>query len=212
MALYAAPWVSKRAAADEAERLIGEAALRARGLVGRVVARTDGLDWLPLTGSPGAWRARARDDTGASRGAVEAGFEHLRRMRVLPAGTFVFVVSDFLEPPGDDVWLAGARRGWDVVPVVVQDPTWESSFPKAVGGLTLPIGDPETGRTVLRRVGKEEAVERRRSNERRLADLLARFAELGMDSVLLTSDVPDDVLRAFVTWADARKTPPGRAW
>lgn len=212
MALYAAPWVSKRAAADEAERLIGEAALRARGLVGRVVARADGLDWLPPTGNPSAWRARDYEGSGASHGAVEAGFEHLRRVRALPAGAFVFVVSDFLDPTRADVWLGAVRRGWDVVPVVVQDPTWEASFPTEVGGLTLPIVDPETGRTFLRRIGKEEAVERRGSNEHRLADLLARFAELGMDSVVLTSHAPDDVLRAFVVWADARKTPPGRAW
>ena len=212
MELYAAPWVRKRVAADEAERLIGEAALRARGLVGRVVAHVDGVDWLPPTGNPGAWRARPVDLAESPSNAVEASFTHLARMRALPAGTFVFVASDFLAPPPDDVWLAALRRGWDIVPVVVQDPTWEASFPVDVGGLTLPLADPETGKTVLRRVGKEEAAERRRSNERRLADLLASFAELGMDPVLLAADDPDDVLRAFVRWSEARKKPPGRAW
>ena len=32
--------------------------------------------------------------------------------------------------------------GWDVVPVVVQDPVWERSFPD-VGGVTLPLADPD---------------------------------------------------------------------
>src|SRR5205807_649758 len=66
------------------------------------------------------------------------------RELALPATSFVFVVSDFLVPPDEEAWAEAAARGLDLVPVVVQDPDWEQSFP-AVGGCVLPVADPATG-------------------------------------------------------------------
>ena len=42
------------------------------------------------------------------------------------------------------MWAAALERRWDVVPVVIQDPTWEQSFPD-VGGVVVPIADPASG-------------------------------------------------------------------
>jgi hypothetical protein len=41
--------------------------------------------------------------------------------RDLPAGTFVFIVSDFLEAPTRDEWLDALERRYELVPVIVQD-------------------------------------------------------------------------------------------
>ena len=64
--------------------------------------------------------------------------------RDLPAGTFVFVVSDFLVQPSRDQWLYALERRWEIVPVVVQDPVWEQSFPD-VAGAVVPFLDAGTG-------------------------------------------------------------------
>ena len=56
-----------------------------------------------------------------------------RRRRSLPPGTFVFVCSDFLAAPAPETWLRALGLRWDVVPVVVQDPVWEQSFPPSTG-------------------------------------------------------------------------------
>ena len=56
----------------------------------------------------------------------------------------MFVLSDFLAPPPDDSWLEAVERGWDVIPVVIQDPTWEQSFPD-VSGIAIPFADVTAG-------------------------------------------------------------------
>src|SRR5262249_57479644 len=63
-------------------------------------------------------------------GGLEHAFELLARgRRSLPAGTFVFVCSDFLSPPSPEAWLGplGLRRG--VGPGVVQGPVCGRGFP-----------------------------------------------------------------------------------
>jgi uncharacterized protein (DUF58 family) len=60
---------------------------------------------------------------------------------LLPAGTFLFVLSDFLMPFDDQAWIAAIERRWDIVPVVIQDPVWERSFPD-VGGVVAPVPRP----------------------------------------------------------------------
>jgi hypothetical protein len=46
----------------------------------------------------------------------------------LGRGSFVFLVSDFLVLPPEEVWREAFERGWDIVPVVLKDPVWERSF------------------------------------------------------------------------------------
>jgi hypothetical protein len=52
------------------------------------------------------------------------------------------VLSDFLAPPAPGVWQVLSVLGWDVVPVIVQDPRWEQCFPD-VSGLALPLAQPD---------------------------------------------------------------------
>jgi uncharacterized protein (DUF58 family) len=211
MSLYPEPWLDKEAALQCAIRLIGESGLEARGLVGWLSIGADATDWRPPQGNPTRWRTRPveiRFD-GPEDGLARA-FEHLQYSRALTAGSFVFVLSDFLAPPPEEELVAAVARGWDVVPVVVQDPLWEASFPEEVGGLVLPLEDPVTHRLTPVRLSRREARERRAANEHRLAELVRRYAELELDPVVLTSDDPGEILQRFLEWSEARLAPVGR--
>jgi len=180
MAIHAppSPWLDKRRAADTAGDLIE---LSARAEHGEVV----GVD--------------------AHDGGVALALEALlRRPARLPGGSFVFVVSDFLVPVPASVWTRLRSFSWDVVPVIVQDPVWEQSFP-AVGGVVLPLADPVTGRAEDVWISSREARERKRANERRIAELLARFRRLLFDPVLVDDADPLRVGARFHAWAERRR-------
>jgi hypothetical protein len=135
---------------------------------------------------------------------LELAFERLAQSRrSLPPGSFVFVCSDFVRPLRPEVWLRALGFRWDLVPVVVQDPVWEQSFPP-VGGLVVPFADPARGRVRKVRLSRREAEVRREANQARLERLLADFRSLGLDTVLVGDDSPDAVLTQFTTWAEAR--------
>jgi uncharacterized protein (DUF58 family) len=135
--------------------------------------------------------------------AVAPALAHLRGSRAdAPAGSFVFVLSDFLAPPSDDAWRRALARGWDVVPVVAQDPVWERSFP-AVGGLLLPVLAGDRVRGV--RLSRREAAGRRDLHERRFAELLRGFAALRLDPVVLDGSDARAIDAAFHAWARRRR-------
>jgi uncharacterized protein (DUF58 family) len=205
MGLYPAelPWLHKPAAVAVAGRMIVESALAAQGFPGYL----DHADpheprWLPPNRRENAAVIRERDLPHAAYTAPEdtllRSFRQLERARAdVPAGSFVFVLSDFLAPLPKAMWQAGLALGWDVVPVVVQDPLWEQSFPD-VSGFVLPIPEPV-------RLSRGEARERREANERRLAQLLEAFGALEIDPVVLSTAEPVDVLSAFLGWHERRR-------
>ena len=79
---------------------------------------------------------------------LERSIAHLaEHPRAVSAGTFIFVLSDFIPTPSKEMWLTAVEHRWDLVPVVIQDPTWEQSFPD-VSGIVVPLRDPRTGRIV----------------------------------------------------------------
>jgi hypothetical protein len=140
----------------------------------------------------------------ATHDTVELALEQLAAHRfALPPGTFVFVLSDFLAPPPADAWVAALAHHWDLVPVVIQDPMWEQSFP-AIGGIALPLADPATGLVHEVRLTEAEADARKCENEDRLSRCLEGFAQLGVEPILLGSTAPDDILAGFIAWADER--------
>lgn len=184
--------------------LIRMSAQAARSLTGYVDHAEGEVYWKPPRSErfadPGAHdRAfRAPDD------AVTLGLQHLRRhRRELPTQAFVFVVSDFLVPPDMHAWQRASEQRWELVPVVVQDPVWERSFPE-VGGITVPYADPKTGGVVPVYFTRKEASLRRREHEVRAAALTSSFRALGIEPVLVGSERPDAVLSAFLRWADLR--------
>jgi uncharacterized protein (DUF58 family) len=176
------PWLQKHAAVAEAVRMIANSALAARSVAHVVEPRMDDGD-----------------------GGVEAGLRALvERTRRLPPGTFVFLLSDFLSFPRDDVWADALAHRWDVVPVVIQDPLWEQTFPD-VAGAVLPVLDPASGRIRLVRLRRSEARARRDENEKRLAAILARFEAMGIAPVRVSEHDPRAVHASFLAWADERR-------
>lgn len=199
MAIHAppSPWLDKRAAAETAGRLIEASAAAEQG----EVLSVDGALRHPVR--------RGREDVGGSYDAPETSLTValdalVRESRVLPTGSFVFVVSDFLVPVPARLWLRLRALRWDVVPVIVQDLVWEQTFP-AVGGVVLPVADPTSGQVQDIWVSAREARERARDNEARFDELLSRFRRLGFDPVVLDTSDPREIGDRFRAWADRRR-------
>jgi uncharacterized protein (DUF58 family) len=205
------PWLRKPEALREATILIGDSAVAARGLLGYFDEADGDAHWRPprsqheldVLGSERPFRAPADTLERSLRYLVE-------QRRDLPAGSFLFVVSDFLAPPRRESWLRALERRWEIVPVVAQDPVWERSFPD-VSGAVVPFADPETGRVTLVRLAGSECAARRDENERRHRELLQGMRALDLDPVVVSSDHRKDVVHAFLTWADQRLFTRGRA-
>ena len=199
------PWLQKPVAIRAAIRLIGDSAAAARGLVGYLDEAGGELFWRP----PRSERELGRIDLDrpftAPSDTVARGLEHLvRQRRDLPAGTFVFVLSDFLHEQSRDDWLRTVERRLEIVPVVIQDPVWEQSFPR-VHGAALPLRDIETNGRNLAYLTESEVEERRATHETRLRRLIRGFRSLDLDPVLVSSHTTHDVVRSFLTWADQRQ-------
>ncbi len=207
MALYPdeLPWLSKPRALRAVWQAVATTAVRELGLAGYLDTAT-GDGWLPPRSLVGFDAVVDRQATAGWDGAGDGLAEALRRLaqsrRSLPAGTFVFVCSDFLRPLPPEAWLRALAFRWDLVPVVLQDPVWEQSFPPAAG-LVVPFADAR-GRLRLARLTRKEARDRRESNEARLTQLVSDFRSLGLDPIVIGDAAPQAVLAQFADWAEAR--------
>jgi hypothetical protein len=103
-----------------------------------------------------------------------------------------------------DTWLDAVGHGWDVVPVVIQDPVWERSWPD-IGGVGVPVSDPHGGRPELVRLSRRQATRRRGEHEARYAKLLAELESLGLRPVELGASDSASVEDAFLAWAEERR-------
>ena len=204
------PWLDKPQAMRHAVELI----LASAGVAGGFVGYLDYADGDPHWRQPKGERKliEIRDERlwssefGGPPDWLERSLEHLAgHPRAVTPGTFVFVLSDFIPAASEEVWLAAVEHRWDVVPVVIQDPTWEQSFPE-VSGIVLPLRDPRTGRLVPVRPTQKEAAARRAANEARVVDLLELFRTLDVDPIVLSSSDRGDVLAQFLVWTELRRT------
>jgi hypothetical protein len=145
-----------------------------------------------------------RSDFDAPEDNVERALEFLSTMRsTVSIGSFVFVLSDFLVPPPAEAWAHAVDRGWDVVPVIVQDPVWEQSFPE-IDGVAVSLADAHGDRPRRVRLGAHDVQERRRANEERLDTLQRDFVRLGLDPVLVGASGQEAVHGALLEWTQAR--------
>jgi uncharacterized protein (DUF58 family) len=219
MALYApdSPWLCKPAAVAAAVDLIVASTRAAHGLLGYLdlAGSEEEHFWLPPRSQADAAEVARRLDAApfdAPADGVQRGLEQLGRLRRdLPAGSFVFVVSDFLEPPPPEAWSRAQARRWELVPVVVQDPTWEQDFP-AIASMVTPLADPAGGRLTYVRLSRAEVEARGAANRARRAALLAELEARELAPVLVDSADPEEILRGFVEWSDRRGTSRGRVW
>jgi hypothetical protein len=206
------PWLNKVEAVRVILKLIGDSALAAQAYTGYLDHATGDPYWAP----PKSQRTLYELDTDrgfrAPADAVTRGLEELlRHTRDAPPGTFVFVVSDFLEPPSRALWLRAIARRWEVVPVVVQDPEWEQSFPD-VSGILVPFADPQTGRPAYAELTAGEVEERRRSNQARRAQLVYLLRGLDLEPVLVDRSDVRSVFASFMTWVERRQSTRSGTW
>ena len=184
--------------------LIGQSAVAARSLTGYLDHAEGEPWWRPprseQRADPGLFDRpfRAPPDT-VSRGLDFLG-EHRRDQ---PTQAVVFVVSDFVVPPDLAVWQRALEHRWELVPVLVQDPAWERTFPD-VAGISVPFTDPASGRVVPVHLTRGEAARLREENERRWDGLLHGFRSLGLEPVVVHTHDLGSMLDAFLRWADLR--------
>lgn len=211
------PWLRKDEALRTAATLIADSVAEARGLVGYLdfAEGAEAPFWRPPASSREPWSISDRhlhhptyyapDDN------LTLALEFLEgHRRSLPGGSFLFILSDFLVMPERDVWERIGEHRWDVVPVIVQDPIWEQSFPP-VDGIVIPLAGID-GRVRLVRLRAGESESRRRMHIARRDALLDDFAALGIEPVLLSSSDREHVLAALLEWAVGREFEHGRGW
>ena len=203
------PWLDK----PQAMRTVVELVLASAGAAGGFVGYLDYADGEPHWRQPKGERKliELRDDRlwsseyGGPTDWLERSIDHLAaHTRAVTPGTFVFVLSDFIPPPSHEVWLAAIEHRWDVVPVVIQDPTWEQSFPD-VDGIVVPLRDPRSGRVVPVRLSRKDVRERKAANEARY-EIFETFRLLDVDPILVTSSERGAVLEPFLVWTSMRRT------
>jgi uncharacterized protein (DUF58 family) len=212
MAHYAPPlpWLDK----PQAMRHTVDLVLASAGAAGGFVGYLDYADGEPHWRQPKGERKliELRDERlwsseyDGPTDWLERTIEHLaERPRAVSPGTFVFLLSDFVPPPSRDVWLAAFEHRWDLVPVVIQDPVWEQSFPD-VSGIVVSLRDPATGKVVPVRLRRTEAEARREANEARLQELLEGFRALDLDPIVVSSSERHEILAPFLEWTELRRT------
>jgi uncharacterized protein (DUF58 family) len=192
------PFLSKPQTLARVAALVADSALAARSAFGFFEFRDD----TPFFSPPGARGARTLLDQwtqapgrGGGR-SVEQLLHALAAERAqLPAGTLVFVLSDFRRTPSDVVWPLVLDAGWELVPVVIQDPAWEQSFPPEAAGLVLEQDDGPV------RIGTSDAVRLKGEHECRIGEIAAWSARRGFDAVIPQGYEPPELVAAFRTWA-----------
>jgi uncharacterized protein (DUF58 family) len=215
MSFYAPPlpWLDKTEAMRQAAELILESASLVGGFVGYLDHGDGGGNpyWIPPRGVRRLWELTSERLPSRAFSAppdtLQRAFGHLtEHRRAVAAGSFVFCLSDFIPMPSEEVWLWAAQEsGWDVIPVVIQDPTWEQSFPD-VSGIEVPLRDPRSGRSTPVRLTASEASARRRVNEERIGRLIDAFRDLDLEPVVVASDDRAEILGSFLEWAEVRLT------
>jgi len=221
MALYPPelPWLRKPDAVRVAADILVVSATNQRSLVAYLDFATHAAEsaagtphWVPPRAQANVWarglRERIADDLAqpfdAPEDDLQLALEFLATRRsAVPIGSFVFVLSDFIAPVPSDTWAQTSGYGWDVVPVIVQDPVWEQSFPE-IGGVLVTMADAHDGAARQVRLRPREVAERRRAHEARLVGIRAGFERLGLDSVLVGSADPTAVHASLLAWAQTR--------
>lgn len=206
MALYPReyPWLHKPAAVREMAEVVALSAAHYHC----PLAFLDAESWRPPSTSTGLeGLVELLDEHGYDReeDTVDSLFGRLRSVEhLLPGGSFVFCCSDFMQVPSEQTLALILDQEWDLVPVVVQDPLWEQSYPEAAAEVALPVFD-EAGRFRLLRESRAEVQERREAHEARLRRLEELFTGYGFPPIVISELGPAPLEEALRSWNVRRR-------
>ena len=184
--------------------LLGASAIAARSLTGYLDYAEGDAYWRPPRTEQRAAPHTFEREFHAPDDTVTLGLQFLgEHRRDLPTQAFVFVVSDFIVPPDLEAWQRALEHRWELVPVIVQDPLWERTFPD-VGGIAVPYTEPGSGLVSPIYMTRREAAHLRAEHEQRWDGLIRGFRALGIESVAVHTHDLAGMLDAFLRWADLR--------
>ena len=184
--------------------LIAQRAIAARSLTGYLDYAEGEPYWRPPRTEARAELGTFDRDFRAPEDTVSAGLQFLGEpRRDLPTQAFVFVLSDFIVPPDLGVWQRALEHRWELVPVMIQDPQWERTFPD-IGGISVRYADPVGDGVSPIYLTRREATALRREHEQRYDALIRGFRSLGLEAVGVDTHDVGDMLGAFLRWADVR--------
>ena len=204
------PWLDKPKAMRNTVELILASAGASGGYVGYLDYADGNAHWRQPKGERKLIELKDErlwsNEYGGPQDWLERSIAHLaEHRRAVSPGTFIFLLSDFVPAPPKDVWLVAFENRWDLVPIVIQDPVWEQSFPD-VSGIVVPLRDPDTGRVSNVRLKRREVEARRKANEERMLELIDQFRLLDIDPIVLSSDDTSEILAPFLMWTELRRT------
>jgi uncharacterized protein (DUF58 family) len=201
MALYPReyPWLHK----PDAVRQVAEIVALSANQYHCPLSYLDDESWRPPSTTTGLEQllelVDARGYDGAD-GTLDSLFGLLHSVEhLLPAGTFIFCCSDFLQMPSERTLAMISDADWALVPVVVQDPIWEQSYPEAAAEVALPVLDDD-GRFRLLRQSRTTVRERREANEARLRRLEELFTGYGFPPLVVSKVGPEALAEALRSW------------
>jgi uncharacterized protein (DUF58 family) len=206
MALYPReyPWLHK----PDAVRQIAEVVALSAGHYHCPLAFLDADNWRPPSTGTEAEELTLLLEEGAydrSEETIDSLFGRLHSVEhMLPGGSFIFCCSDFLEVPSQRTLATIVDAEWELVPVVVQDPLWEQSYPEAAGEVSLPVHDG-AGRFRLLRQSRAEVRERRLAHEARLRRLEELFTGYGFPPIVISEVGTDALAVALMSWNVRRR-------
>lgn len=193
------PWLHK----PDAVRSMAEVVALSAGHYHCPLSFLDEDSWRPPSTSTGLAEIMEHLDEGDYSGAedtLDSLFGRLQSVEhLLPGGSFIFCCSDFLQVPSERTLAMIIDADWALVPVIVQDPLWEQSYPEAAAEVALPVLD-ESGRFRLLRQSRAEVSERRQAHEARLRRLEELFTGYGFPPIIVSEDGPDALGDALRSW------------
>ena len=210
MGLYPEPWLSKPTALRALWKLVSSTALGELGLVGYLDAsgpRT--ASWLAAERGRRARARRSAPGRLAVRGRRRRARRRVRASRRRPPlaaarNLRLRLLGLPRRRPNPAWWARALAYRWDVVPVILQDPVWEQSFP-AVEGLVVPVRRPGHGQDACDssppRRGRRAPPGKRGAARRSSSASCARSASSRSSSRAPTSRPS---LEALSTWGETR--------
>jgi uncharacterized protein (DUF58 family) len=185
--------------------LIAASAQAARSLTGYLDFAEGEPFWRPPRTEARAEPANEARSFAGPADNVSRGLDFLaEHRRDLPTQAFVFILSDFVVPPDLRVWQQALEHRWELVPVLIQDPVWERTFPE-ISGVTVPYSDPKTGRVYPVYLTRREAARLRVEHEKRWDGLVRDFRSLALEPVNVHTHDLGEMLGSFLRWADLRQ-------